>query len=142
MSARRLHDHLTAQDSLAQLALHARTIGRIQRAYEKFLPSELTNVSRVLNLKQGMVVISAPSGAVANRLRQLLPSVLEALRQSCSEVTEVKVKVQAHEGHRLPVRGTPRAVSERAREKLREGSSALAPDSALRLALQKLLDHS
>jgi hypothetical protein len=142
MSARRLHHHLSAQDSLAQLALHARNIERVQRAYEKCLPPELMNVSRVLNLKQGIVVASAPSGAVANRLRQLLPSVLMALRESCGEVTEVRVKVQAHEAYRNPVRGAPRSVSERAREKLLEGRAALAPGSALRAALEKLLERS
>ena len=74
MSARRLHDHLNAQDSLANLASHVRQIARVQRAYEKFLPTELTEVSRVLNVKQGVVVVSASSGAVAHRLKQLLPS--------------------------------------------------------------------
>ncbi|OYW32899.1 MAG: hypothetical protein B7Z51_02410 [Methyloversatilis sp. 12-65-5] len=142
MSARRLHDHLAMQDSLAQLALHARTIGRVQRAYEKFLPPELANSSRVLNVKQGVVVVSAPSGAIANRLRQVLPSVLTAVQESCSEVTEVKVKVQAHEGQQLPARPRPREVSQQARAKLAEGSSGLAPDGELRRALQKLIDRN
>lgn len=94
MSARRLHDHLNAQDSLANLASHVRQIARVQRAYEKFLPTELTEVSRVLNVKQGVVVVSASSGAVAHRLKQLLPSARLALQESCGEVTEVRVKVQ------------------------------------------------
>jgi hypothetical protein len=142
MSTRRLHDHLTTQDSLAQLALHARYIGRLQRAYETFLPPELANISRVLNVKQGVVIVSAPSGAVANRLRQVLPSLLTAVRESCSEVTEVRVKVQAHEGQQLPACLPRREVSQQARAKLAEGNAGLAPDSELRRALQKLIDRS
>jgi hypothetical protein len=142
MSARHLHAHLTAQDSLAQLAQHAKTIARVQRAYEKFLPPELTNVSRVLNVKQGVVVLSAPSGAVANRLKQLLPSAVSALRESCGEVTEVRVKVQAFEAHRVSAPTVARAVSAAAREKLAEGCTSLTPDSELGRALKQLLDRS
>ncbi len=142
MSARHLNAHLTAQDSLAQLALHARTIGRVQRAYEKSLPPELTRVSRVLNVKQGVVVVSAPSGAVANRLRQLLPSIRMAVQESCGEVTEVRVKVQAFEPVRVPTRTDARSVSEEARKKVVAGADALASDSELRHALQQLLERS
>lgn len=142
MSARHLHVHLSAQDSLAKLAMHAKLIARVQRAYEKFLPPELSGVSRVLNVKQGVVVVSASSGAVANRLRQLLPSARMALKESCGEVTEVSVKVQAFDPPRVPARQGPRPVSEAARSKLAAGASSLAQGDELRLALQQLLDRS
>ncbi|HEY9193908.1 MAG TPA: DciA family protein [Methyloversatilis sp.] len=133
---------MSAQESLAQLAAHAKLIGRVQRAYEKFLPPELTGVSRVLNVKQGVVVVSASSGAVANRLKQLLPSARMALKECCGEVTEVRVKVQAFEPDRLPARTAVRPVSAEARNQLVRGAQALAPDSALRQALEQLLKRS
>jgi hypothetical protein len=139
MSARRLHDHLTAQDSLANLASHVRQIARVQRAYEKFLPSELKQISRVLNVKQGVVVVSASSGAVAHRLKQLLPSARLALQESCGEVTEVRVKVQAFDPPRITTPVAPRAVSESARRELLSGAAALDPSSALRRALELLV---
>jgi len=142
MAARHLHIHLTAQDCLAQLAVHARLIARAQRAYEKFLPPEMKLISRVLNVKQGVVVVSAPTGAVANRLKQLLPSARMALQESCAEITEVRVKVQAFESGPAHASAAPRAVSELARKKVVAGAASLAPDSELGLALQRLLDRS
>jgi hypothetical protein len=142
MVARHLHTHLTAQDCLAQLAMHASLIARAQRAYERFLPPEMTLISRVLNVKQGIVVVSAPTGAVANRLKQLLPSARMALQESCAEITEVRVKVQAFESVPSRAPAVPRAVSELARKKVAAGAAALAPDSELGLALQRLLDRS
>jgi hypothetical protein len=142
MAARPLHTHLTAQDCLAQLALHAKSIARAQRAYEKFLPPEMRQVSRVLNVKQGVVIVSAPTGAVANRLKQLLPSARIALQESCGEVTEVRVKVQAFESGPAQAPTARRAVSEFARKKVVAGAATLAPDSELGLALQRLLDRS
>jgi hypothetical protein len=142
MAARHLHTHLTAQDCLAQLALHAKSIARAQRAYERFLPPEMKQVSRVLNVKQGVVVVSAPTGAVANRLKQLLPSARIAFQESCGEITEVRVKVQAFESGPAQAPTARRAVSELARKKVVAGAAALAPDSELGLALQRLLDRS
>ncbi|MBP6095629.1 MAG: DUF721 domain-containing protein [Methyloversatilis sp.] len=142
MAARHLHTHLTAQDCLGQLALHAKSIARAQRTYEKFLPPEMKLVSRVLNVKQGVVVVSAPTGAVANRLKQLLPSARMALQESCAEITEVRVKVQAFEQGSIHAPTAPRAVSELARKKVAAGAATLAPDSELGLALQRLLDRS
>ncbi len=114
----------------------------MQRAYEKFLPPELTGVSRVLNVKQGVVVVSASSGAVANRLKQLLPSARTALQECCGEITEVRVKVQAFEPDKAPVRTAVRPVSAEARNPLARGARELAPDSALRQALEQLLKRS
>lgn len=142
MATRHLHTHLTAQDCLAQLALHAKSIARAQRAYEKFLPPEMKLISRVLNVKQGVVVVSAPTGAVANRLKQLLPSARMALQESCAEITEVRVKVQAFEPGHAHAPSAPRVVSEVARKKVVAGAAALASDSELSLALQRLLDRS
>lgn len=122
--------------------MHAKLIGRLQRAYERFLPPELTGVSRVLNVKLGVVVVSASSGAVANRLKQLLPSARTALQECCGEVTEVRVKVQAFEPSRVPARTAVRAVSAEARNQLARGAQTLAPDSALRQALEQLLKRS
>jgi hypothetical protein len=142
MAARHLHTHLNAQDCLAQLALHAKSIARAQRAYEEFLPPEMKRISRVLNVKQGVVVVSAPTGAVANRLKQLLPSARMAFQESCGEITEVRVKVQAFETGPAHTPASPRAVSELARKKVVAGAAKLAPDSELGLALQRLLDRS
>lgn len=142
MSARPLYVHLEAQDALTRLTLHARLISRAQRAYEKFLPLELIQVSRVLNVKQGVVVISASSGAVAHRLKQLLPSAREALRESVGEVTEVRVKVQAYDPPRVNAAVPHRPVSDSARRSVVSGAAAMDPDSPLRKALERLVNRS
>ena len=142
MSARPLHHHLDAQDTLATLSAHVRLIARVQRAYEKFLPPELTKVSRVINVKQGVVVVSASSGAVAHRLKQLLPSARIALQESAGEVTEVRVKVQAFDPPRVPAPVVARPVSEQARRGLQAGLSSLQADSALRQAIEHLMERA
>ena len=139
MSARPLYQHLDAQDALATLSAHVRLIARVQRAYEKFLPPELTQVSRVINVKQGVVVVSASSGAVAHRLKQLLPSARVALQESAGEVTEVRVKVQAFDPPRITAPVAPRPVSESARRELLSGAAALDPSSPLRSAMELLV---
>ncbi|WP_232417907.1 DciA family protein [Methyloversatilis thermotolerans] len=127
---------------LANLSLHAQRIARAQTAYEKFMPAELTQVSRVMNVKQGVVVVSASSSAVAHRLKQLLPSLRQAMQESCGEVTEVKVKVQAFDPPRIRPASPVRPVSVPARKAVLEGAARLRGDSPLKQALEHLVSRA
>jgi hypothetical protein len=94
MAARSLDAYLNSAGGLARLSAHAGRLVKLQRVFEKIAPSYLAASSRVANFKLGKVVIHADSGAVAAKLRQMLPSLLDEFSLEGAEVTEIQVKVQ------------------------------------------------
>ncbi len=148
MAARTLDTYLSTAGSLARLSAHAGRLLKLQRIFEQCAPSYLTTASRVANYKSGRVVIHADSGAVAAKLRQMLPSVADNFSLVGAEVTEIQVKVQPgdvamqHAGPRNKRAVRRAAISEDAKERLQSLADALPDGSALKTPLQRLVRDS
>lgn len=138
MKARSLDAYLQTADELAPLAAHAARLVRLQRIFEQIAPEPLARTSQVANYKQGVVVIHAANGAVAAKLRQLLPSFRDKFHISGAEVTEIQVKVQVSPPAPKPAPTLHRELTPAARQSLERLADGLE-DSPLKTALERMV---
>lgn len=143
MAARSLDAYLNAAGDLARLSAHAGRLVKLQRIFEEIAPAYLAASSHVANFKLGKVVIHADSGAVAVKLRQMLPSLVDEFSLKGAEVTEIQVKVQpsgvAPQHKKRVVAAT---VGSSAKTGLSRLAEELPADSPLKEAVERLVKRS
>jgi hypothetical protein len=132
----RLNAFLASNQELRLLSSKAEQIAALQRHYESFLPASLKRNSQVLQLRQNTLVIAAPSGAMAAKLRQMADELISLFQARGCEVTGIQIKVQVRSAH-PPVRALPRKTGPGARAAL-EGLGRTLSDSPLKTALMRL----
>lgn len=64
----------------------------------------MAGASRVVNHRNGMLVIAADNGAIAAKLRQQAPRLLKNLRKQGAEITGIQVQVQVERTGSAPRR--------------------------------------
>lgn len=142
MPANTLGKFIESDSVLARYTAQVQRLARLQQAYEQAVPAALVRSGRVANLKQGVVVIYALSGAAAVKLRQVAPRLTDLFRQIGPEINEVQVKVQPKE----PVaRTAPFAggiINPQQKQSLERLSESLPSGSPLRRSLERFLRHS
>lgn len=141
MSAQKLQSWLASGAVLSSLAHQAAALGNLQRVWETLAPAPLGSACRVGGIKESVLLLYANNGAVAAKVRQLAPSLLEKLKKKGLEVTSIQVRVQVDvmgEPVRLPKN---RVLDEVARESLRDLAEHLE-ESPLRAALEKMLRNA
>lgn len=130
---------LTDEEGAAKVLAHAAGLIRLASAYQAMVPTHLGQASRLANMKAGTVVIHTESGAVAGKLRQMVPSLLDKFAQIGIHVQRIEVKVrtemQPAEERRQPEQ---KPLSAGTRKELTLLSESLPP-SALRTAIEQLL---
>ncbi|MDP1653018.1 MAG: DUF721 domain-containing protein [Rhodocyclaceae bacterium] len=143
MAARSIDAYLNSAGDLARFSAHAGRLVKLQRVFEQIAPSYLAASSRVANFKLGSVVIHADSGAVAAKLRQMLPSLLGEFSLKGAEVTEIQVKVQpSHAAAQHKKTGGVASVGTSAKIDLKRLAGELPADSPLKEALERLVKYS
>ena len=133
-----LETYLESGEGAGKIIAHARLLVRLSRLYQELAPAHLGQSSRLANFKSGIVVIHAFNGAIAAKLRQIGPSLVDGFAKRGVECSGVQVKVQVEENldHSRPARIKPLPEGGgRALERLRDA----LPDSPLREALNDLL---
>ena len=135
---RSLEDHLMADAGLARYSFKVRRLLELQRCFQAASPMAAS--ARVANFKAGKVVIHAENGAVATRLRQLTPRLMDALRTAAAEVTGIEIRVQpANPNPVAPPGNGQRALGLKAKQGLTSLAEGLAEGSPLKSALQRLV---
>jgi len=126
---------LNQPDGIAPLLPQARRLIELREILAALLPQSLARNCSIANYKQGKVVIFAANGAIAAKLKLMLPTLSEQLSKRAMEVTGLEVRVQ-------PLVSDPQVV-EKAAKMSPEAASGLArlseqlPDSELKIALGK-----
>lgn len=135
-AARPIAAWLSGLERSNALASHAEMLLRLQAIYARCVPPGMASASELANVRDGVAVVIAHSGAVAHRLRMLAPSLVLALRKGGAAVSELKVVAQApppapvpREKHALP--------SQAALDSVQALAAALEP-SPLRSALEAM----
>jgi hypothetical protein len=128
---------LNQADAIASLMPQAERLIDLREILASLLPESLARRCSVANYKQGRVVIFAANGAIAAKLKLMLPSLLEQLSGRAREVTGLEVAVQAPIAERQ-VNEKFAKISREAAEKLAELSEQL-PDSELKTALARIV---
>jgi hypothetical protein len=130
---------LESEAHVARLTAHAGRLLQLQRQLEVALPRQLTKLVRVANYRLGKVVILAANGAVAAKVRQIVPGLVEKYRQNGAEVNEIEIKVQPANPAQLKAVSRPIAViGDKAKQGLTNLAQSLPADAPLRLALERL----
>jgi len=136
--AERLDHYLQAEAGAGRILAHAKLLSRIAEIYARTAPPHLLAASKLANFKSGIVVLHAESGAVAAKLRQLTPTLIDELARRGIACRSVQIKVKACE-HPLPARSASvKPLSPQVCRQLTSLSNAL-PASPLRNALETLL---
>mgnify|MGYP000882099121 CR=1 FL=1 len=141
--ARPIVDCLQDDGALSRLTAHAGQLLKLQRIYEDAVPAALARNSRIANLKLGRVVIHAVSGAVATKLRQLAPRLIDRFVVEGCKTTEILVKVQPSvtTGIRQPVKN-PSSIGLSQKQALTSLAESLPEGDRLGAALKRLVERS
>ena len=130
---------LESEAHVARLTAHAGRLLQLQRELELALPRQLTKLVRVANYRLGKLVIHATNGAVAVKVRQIVPGLVEKYRQNGAEINEIEIKVQPVNPAQLKTTiREPVFIGEKAKQGLTDLAAKLPADAPLRLALERL----
>jgi len=137
MPAQTAHSFLSAAPNLQGLLQQAQKLLALQEAWNEVAPKPLAAASRVGAVRQQTLIVYANNGAVAGKLRQLVPSLLEKIQKRGIEVTAIRVDVQVEA---LPSGKKPKdlTVSHNALSSLEKLEQSL-DDSPLKNALHTLI---
>jgi len=111
----------------------------LQQIYAEAVPRDLAKKSRVAYERSGAVVIVADTSALAAKLKQLAPRIVDKIVKSGLEVTSIQVEVQVTRENDAGVRRLPR-IGPQGRSSWLELRDAL-PLSPLRSAVARLLQR-
>lgn len=106
MPARKLSTLIIDNAGLTALTRATQCIAALQRLYAVCAPPDMVRASRVVNNRDGMLVIAADNGAVAAKLRQQAPRLLKNMQKQGGEVTGIRVQVQVARST-IPSRSRP-----------------------------------
>jgi len=115
-------------------------LNKFQRALDSIILPELARHCRVGSLSGGSLCLYAPSGAIAAKLRQLVPTLLTGFNKCGLEVTAIRVLVQAEPFRAEPRRPEKQPIGDEALDNVAQFASRLE-DSPLKNALETLLAH-
>ena len=137
-----LHRYLGCDTPLARLQDHVARLGRLQRVLMSALPAQCANACHVANIKEETLTISARGSAVAVRLKQMIPSLLDHFARAGHPLQRIQVKVGLPESS--PARRSPpaRVLSDAARVEIDAFASTLPADAPLRATLETLTRRS
>lgn len=94
MPIRKLSTLIIDNTGLTALIRTTQCITTLQRLYVACAPPGMAEASRVVNNRNGMLVIAADNGTIAAKLRQQTPRLLKNLQKQGAEITGIRVQVQ------------------------------------------------
>ena len=94
MSARKISALIGSSTDFSALKQATQRVLALQRLYSACAPPDLVQHSRVIKVDGSKLVLAADNGAVAAKLRQVMPRLLKNLQKQAAEVTVLQVRVQ------------------------------------------------
>ena len=91
--ARPLTDLLSASDGAGSLLVAAEQLGRLERDVHALLPAPLTASVKVAPPRDGALVFLVANNALAARLRQQTPSLIEGLAKRGWLIRSIRIRV-------------------------------------------------
>ena len=102
MPTRKLSALIIHNAGLTALTRATQCIAALQRLYAVCAPPDMVRASRVVNNRDGMLVIATDNGAIAAKLRQQAPRLLKNMQKQGGEVTGIRVQVQVERSTPAP----------------------------------------
>jgi len=125
---------------LAALSGQASSLTASQKIWNTIAPDNLKQYTQAGNVKHKRLTVYAENGAVAAKIKLLLPSLLTKLQKQGVEVTSIRVEVQVQSSVQKPVKHL-RSVSPQGASSLHELAEKLSdsePGSKLSEVLARL----
>jgi hypothetical protein len=94
MPTRKFSALIVETAGLSALNRATQRISALQRLYSVCTPPELSRASRVVGDHNGTLVIAADNGAIAAKLKQMMPRLLKNLQKQSAQVTGIRIQVQ------------------------------------------------
>ena len=126
----------------AGLLEHARLLARLGRCFAAACPGGLAERARVVNYRQGTVVVHTENGAVAAKLRQLAPRLRDAFVRTGLECNGLEVKVQPAQNIAQSMSSSVKPISHAGLAALSRCAARLPASSPLAAALRRLVAHA
>ncbi len=114
MPIQRIDHFINTSDQLRQLASQAHRLAELTRVFSTIAPPSLAQACRAGRLNSGTLFLLAENGAVAAKLKQLVPRLLTAYGKLGGEVTSIHIDVQVKERdleHRPHSRERPLSIA-------------------------------
>lgn len=121
---------------------HARLLLKTGRLYQGLVPGALAHLSRVANIKSGIVVIHAETGAAAAKIKQIAGRLAGELMRKGVECNGIEVRVQPKTGFPPEPDRSQRTLSSKAASSLEKASELMPAGSRLRAAIDALVTRS
>jgi hypothetical protein len=130
---------LAAEATLQPMLAKAEDLRALAGLLDGFLPPDLASLARVVNYREGEIVLLASTSAAAAKLRMLAPSLVIFFSKQRLQVNSVSIRVQPSGSRRAGAAVRKNAhLSTLSLEKLRKLHESLS-DSPAREALGALL---
>jgi hypothetical protein len=137
---RRLNALFNDNADLAALSSQAGNLTATQKTWDAIAPDSLKQFTQAGSVKHKRLIVYADNGAVAAKIKMLLPSLLTKLQNQGLEVTSIRVVVQVKSGLEKPAKSvrnlSPQAASSLQNLAVELKGSALG-DALSRLASRK-----
>lgn len=137
MATKAISDWLMAQGDTDPLVSRAKRLLALERLYANCVPETLARASAVTNVRDGILLVRADNGAVAAKLRQLAPTLLQKIRNTNQEVTQFEVTVQVAGEVPRAARNPKPGLSPQSVHQIEALAESL-PESSLKEALDRL----
>ena len=137
---RRISALFKGNAELAALSGQADSLAVSQKFWQAVVPDPLKKFTLAGSIKHKRLTVYAENGAIATKVKLLLPSLLIKLQKQGLEVTSIRVEVQVKSSPRKPSK-TPRSISPQSSSSLRALAQEL-DGSALGEALARLARRS
>ncbi len=135
-----LSSYFSASQGLRKLSHQVQMLAELERLFRKAAPPPLAQASRVILFERQILTLGAENGAIAAKLRQLAPQLVQQLQANGAEVNGIRVKVQVANFRPGPTQ-RPRSLSSTGQRQIAMLAQTL-PESPLRSALQRFVTNS
>lgn len=125
---------------LKALSQQVSDLSALQKQCQEIVPIALKNQVQVGAIQQKCLTLFASNGAVAAKIKLLLPSLLSKLQKQGLAVTEIRVNVEV-QSHAAPAKKPLRHLSQQASENIHSLAQKLQ-GSPLGVALERLAQRS
>ena len=138
---RSISNVLDRDPAAMQIMAHASAVLKAGQIYQRIAPPGLARVSRVANLKAGLIIIHADHGAAANKLKQQTHYLMGEFLKKGLECNGIEIRVQPCGIEEAETVATQKPLSEQALANLDETAKKMRSGSPLKEKLEYLIAH-
>lgn len=82
--------------ALSKLATKAKALTSVQKIWNEIVPPQLKQYTQAGNIEHKRLTIHVDNGAIAAKIKMLLPNLLSKMQKQGVEITSIRVQVQVH----------------------------------------------